>query len=200
MTVTTPDQLEALFDQLANTEGKAEIIHGKIGLMSPTGPWPGYAADEIYCALRAYVRRTGSGIACADRKIFRVNLPNRQSFSPDAAYFTGTKRAMKHYNGAPVFAVEVRSSGDYGPRAEQQLAVKRSDYFAAGTLVVWDVDLLSQDVIRVYRSESAAMPAIYRPDEIAEAEPAIPGWTMSVNDLLPEDWQYPFVDEEDQSP
>jgi hypothetical protein len=35
--------------------------------------------------------------------------------------------------------VEVRSEGDYGPRAEQELARKRADYFEAGTRAVWDV-------------------------------------------------------------
>jgi Uma2 family endonuclease len=49
---------------------------------------------------------------------------------------------MKFFEGAPVFAVEVRSEGDYGPAAERELAEKRADYFAAGTLAVWDVDLL----------------------------------------------------------
>jgi Uma2 family endonuclease len=91
---------------------------------------------------------------------------------------------MRFYQGAPVFAVEVRSEGDYGPQAEQELADKRADYFAAGTLVVWDVDLLSTDVIRVYRATDPDHPAIYRRGEIAEAEPAVPGWSMPVDDLF----------------
>lgn len=183
--------IEALFTQLASTEGKAELIDGEIVLMSPTGPWPGYAGDEIFLSLRAYVKRTGVGIACSDNKIFRVRLPRRQSFSPDAAYFVGTKKAMKYYDGAPTFAVEVRSAGDYGPRAEREIAAKRAEYFAAGTLVVWDVDLLSRDVVKVFRHDAPDQPTIYRPGDIAEAEPAVPGWEMSVNDLLPDDWAYP---------
>ena len=51
----------------------------------------------------------------------------------------------------PLFAVEVRSENDYGPAAEREMAAKRADYFAAGTRVVWDVDLLGEDVVRVYR-------------------------------------------------
>ena len=39
-----------------------------------------------------------------------------------------------------------------GPQAEQAIAEKRADYFATGTLVVWDVDLLSEEVVRVYRA------------------------------------------------
>jgi Uma2 family endonuclease len=91
---------------------------------------------------------------------------------------------MRFFEGASVFAVEVRSEGDYGPAAEERLAAKRADYFAAGTLVVWDVDLLSEAVIKVYRASAAASPTLYRRGEIAEAEPAVPGWSMAVNDLF----------------
>ena len=91
---------------------------------------------------------------------------------------------MKFLSEAPVFAVEVRSEGDYGPAAEREMAAKRADYFAAGTKVVWDVDLLSEDVVRVYRAESPEQPTIYRRGETAEAEPAVPGWTFAVDELF----------------
>jgi Uma2 family endonuclease len=94
---------------------------------------------------------------------------------------------MKFFKGAPVFAVEVRSENDYGPRAERQMAQKRADYFATGTQVVWDVDLLSDDVVRVYRAIDPKEATIYRRGEIAEAEPAVPDWTMAVDDLFPEE-------------
>lgn len=67
------------------------------------------------------------------------------------------------------------------------MAAKRADYFAAGTKVVWDVDLLSEDVVRVYRSTSPDTPTVYRRGDTAEAEPAVPGWKMQVDDLLPAD-------------
>ena len=76
-----------------------------------------------------------------DNKGFRVDLPHRKSFSPDAAYYLGNPTGMKFYEGAPVFAVEVRSENDYGAMLEIEMAAKRADYFACGTLVVWDVDL-----------------------------------------------------------
>ena len=58
---------------------------------------------------------------------------------------------MRFLEGAPIFAVGVRSEYDYGPAAERARAEKRTDYFACGTLVVWDVDLLSEDVIKPYK-------------------------------------------------
>ena len=64
------------------------------------------------------------------------------------------------------------------------MAEKRRDYFAAGTLVVWDVDLLGEDVIRVYRTTSPDVPMVYRRGSAGEAEPAVPGWSMRVDDLF----------------
>ena len=58
------------------------------------------------------------------------------------------------------------------------------DYFAAGTLVVWDVDLLSDDLVRVHRA-GEKRPTIYGRGQVAEAEPAVPGWTMPVDNLFP---------------
>jgi Uma2 family endonuclease len=91
---------------------------------------------------------------------------------------------MKFLEGSPVFAVEVRSEGDCGPAAEKEMAAKRADYFAAGTLVVWDVDLLGDDVVRVYRSADPEKPTLYRRGQTAEAEPAVPGWRLPVDDLF----------------
>jgi Uma2 family endonuclease len=93
---------------------------------------------------------------------------------------------MKFFEGAPVFAVEVRSEDDYGPSAEREMAKKRTDYFATGTLVVWDVDLLSDNIVRVYRSSEPENATIYRRGENAEAEPSVPGWTIAVDDLFPD--------------
>ncbi len=179
-------KVEATIEDLYKVEGKAELVNGEIILMSPTGNLPGYAGDEIFSSLREYSRRQKFGRAVGDNKAFVVNLPHRKSFSPDAAFCVATNSGMKFYQGAPVFAVEVRSEGDYGPRAERQMAQKRADYFAAGTLVVWDVDLLGADVVRVYRTSDPNNATVYRRGEIAEAEPAVPGWIMSVDDLFPE--------------
>jgi Uma2 family endonuclease len=164
--------------------GKAELVDGEIIRMAPTGFLPSRAASAIYVRLREYESHTQPGYALADNTGFIVNLPHRESFSPDAAFYIGQPTGMRFLDGAPIFAVEVRSEGDYGPAAEKALADKRADYFAAGTMVVWDVDLLSPDVIKVYRASDPNTPTIYRRGEIAEAEPALPGWRMSVDELF----------------
>jgi Uma2 family endonuclease len=164
--------------------GKAEIVDGEIVHMAPTGFLPNRAAGAIYTSLRAYERRAEAGYALSDNAGFRVNLPRRESFSPDVAFYIGEPTGMKFLEGAPVFAVEVRSEHDYGPAAERALAEKRADYFAAGTLVVWDVDLLSDTPIKVYRAADPDRPTLYGRGDTAEAEPALPGWSMPVADLF----------------
>lgn len=176
-------KVEATIEDLYKVEGKAELVNGEIVLMPLTGGLPHLAALQITLSLMVYENTVGSGYAIGDSAAFIVNLPHRKSFSPDAAFYVG-EATMKFFQGAPVFAVEVRSENDYGPRAEREMAKKRADYFAAGTLVVWDVDLLSADVVRVYRSNDPQSATIYHRDEIAEAEPALPGWTMPVINLF----------------
>jgi Uma2 family endonuclease len=175
----TTDQLIA---ELYQIDGKAEIVDGRIVRMSPTGRRPGRASAAIYHNLLLY-EKTASGFAYPDNVAFLVDLPKRKSFAPDAA-FSKEAPEMEFGKGAPLFAAEVQSDGDYGPKSEREIAAKRADYFAAGTKVVWDVDLLSDDVVRVYRADAPEAPMVYRRGEMAEAEPAVPGWTFPVDELF----------------
>ena len=178
--------LQATIDDLyvLPHEQKAEIVDGDIVLMSPTGAAPSYAASEIFVSLREYARQTRKGHAVTDNAAFVVKLSNRKSFSPDAAFYSGKWTGMKFFEGAPDFAVEVRSEGDYGPTAEAGIAKKRTEYFAAGTLAVWDVNLLSEDVVKLYSIYSPAVSRIFRRGDIADAEPGLSGWSMPVDDLF----------------
>ena len=125
-------KVEATIEDLYRVpeNGKAEIVNGEIVLMPPTGDIPSRAGGSIYLGLRRHEGKT-PGRAYTDNAGFRVRLPNRGSFSPDAAWYTGPSTGMKFLEGAPVFAVEVRSEHDYGPNAERAMAAKRVDYFAA---------------------------------------------------------------------
>jgi Uma2 family endonuclease len=183
MSLATDPITEQLIADLYKVDGKAEIVDGAIVMMSPTGDMPSAAGGFIYASLLAFSREHG-GRAYPDNVAYLADLPHRKSFSPDASYYTGPRSRMKFLPRTPDFAAEVRSEDDYGPSAERKMAAKRADYFAAGTKVVWDVDLLSEDVIRVYRANAPESPTIYRKGETAEAEPAVPGWKFLVNELF----------------
>ena len=182
MSAKTQATIEDLY--LVRESGKAEIVNGELRLISPTGDMPSRAGLAIVVSLHAHERRTGKGRCYPDNAAFIVTLPNRRSFSPDAAYYLGPRAGGKFLEGAPVFAAEVRSERGYGPAAERELAAKRRDYFAAGTLVVWDVDVLKEELVRMYRASEPDHPKVYRRGDLAEAEPALPGWTFPVEDLF----------------
>ena len=177
---------EATIEDLKHVpeNGKAEIVNGELVLMCPTGALPGRAGGEIYYNLRTHEEEVGGGEAFPDNVGFVVDLPNRKSFSPDAAWVAGETDGMGFVQGSPDFAVEVRSEHDYGPQAEREILQKVRDYFAAGTLVVWDVDLLGDDVIRKYAADDPDHPTVFRRGDVADAEPAVKGWRMPVDRLF----------------
>jgi Uma2 family endonuclease len=184
--IDTPHKVSAeeLIARLSRTKGKAEIVNGEIVEFMSTGDDPSSAASNIAACLRNFGKQTGTGRVYGATTGFLVDLPHRKSFSPDVSFFTGERAGMKFLTGAPVFAVEVRSESDYGPKAEREMAAKRADYFAAGTKVVWDVDLLSDMPIRSYSSNDPDTPRLFKRGGTADAEPALAGWTLAVDELF----------------
>lgn len=178
----------ATIDDLYRVEGKAELIGGRIVRFMPTGDLPSEVATEILLRLREFAKSTGVGIARTDSIAFALDRPlksGRQSFSPDASYYTQPqpKNRMRFIEGAPTFGVEVRSEGDYTPAALREMAAKRADYFEAGTQVVWDVDPIAR-AIASYRADSSTQPVIFQSGDIADAEPAVPGWKVAVDEVF----------------
>lgn len=178
----------ATLDDLMKVDGKAELINGRIVRFMPNGFLPGRIAFRITRSLDDYVVAGGRGIAVADPVAYGFDPPlpsGRQSVCPDSSYYTGVLplKHMGYIDGYPIFAVEVRSENDYGPAKEREHAEKRKDYFAAGTLVVWDVDPVAETVT-VYTSADPQTPTIFPRGSTANAEPAVLGWRLSVDSLF----------------
>jgi len=177
----------ATLSDLRRAEGKAELIAGRIVHLMPTGHRPNSIAGEIFVSLKAHARATGRGVASTDNMGFAVpELPSgRESFSPDASYHAGPlpDDDMDFVHGPPTFAVEVRSKTDQDPAAEAAMAARRADYFQAGTSVVWDVDPRAW-CIRSYRADTPDRPILHARGQVADAEPAVPGWRMAVDDIF----------------
>lgn len=183
-----PGGTPATIDDLYQVDGKAELIAGKIVRFMPTGDLPSEIALEIAVRLREYAKQMGVGVARGDNLAYAIRPPlrsGRQSFSPDASYYTGSlpQNRMRFIEGPPTFAVEVRSEGDYTAAAQREMAAKRADYFEAGTLVVWDVDPIGR-AIASYRADAPTQPTMFNAGDIAHAEPALPGWTLVTDELF----------------
>ena len=177
----------ATLDDLYGIEGKAELIGGRIVLEMPTGRRPTRVAFRIARSLDDHAEATGVGEAYPDGIAFTVGelSSGRRSFSPDASYYVGPFAAndLRFIEGAPTFAVEVRSEHDYGPAAERDMAAKRLDYFEAGTVVVWDVDTVA-GLVHKYGRDQPDVATTFGRGEVAEAEPAVAGWVLAVDQVF----------------
>jgi Uma2 family endonuclease len=186
--MATVSAIRETLDDLYRVEGKAELIGGRIVRYMASGHLPSQVAGEIFVSLRQHTKATKRGYPYGDGIGYAVDeLPSgRESFSPDASCHDRPLpvNPMRFIEGSPNFAAEVRSENDYGPTAEAEMEAKRADYFLAGTLVVWDVDPIAETVA-VYRATSPTKPVIFRRGDTADAEPAVPGWRMAVDDMFP---------------
>ena len=177
---------EATLDDLERLpEGRrGEIVDGRIVLLPLAGCAHSRTSSFIVARLMEYEARTGWGYAFADAGAFAVELPHRRSFCPDVAFHRGPLSGPDFMKGAPIFAGEIRSKTEYGLKAERARAAKRAEYFSAGTLVVWDIEVLREGWVRSYRAEAPHEPSVFAVGELAHAEPALPRWTMSVEDMM----------------
>lgn len=180
-------KIEVTLDDLSHApkdDGTYELMDGRLVHIPPTGLEHGYIGSEILFALKLYERKTGAGYAVPDNVGFIVNLPHRRSLSPDVAFTHVDPRGHREFVvGAPIFAVEIRSPSDYGRNPVAAMADKRADYFAAGTLVVWEVDLPTATIF-CFRAAQPAAPSIFRMGDTADAEPALPGWRVPMRDIF----------------
>ena len=177
-------QTRATLDDLYRTPEKAELIGGRIVYFMATGRKPNRVVGRIYRSLDDHANQIHVGEAFTDNVGYAITiLPSgRESFSLDASYHRGPFPAdpMRFIDGAPHFAAEVRSEGDYDLSAELEMANKRADYFQAGTEVVWDADTKAE-CIHVYRASDPLNPTSYHKGDFVDAEPAAPGWRVAVD-------------------
>jgi Uma2 family endonuclease len=175
-------QRRATIDDLYGVEGKAELIGGRIVRYKASGYLPSRVAFRIARKLEEYAEANGD-VAAPDGLGYAIPeiSSGRESFEPDASYYNRPLPAnrQRFIDGPPTFAVEVRSENDYGQGADAEYVSKRRDYFEAGTRTVWDVDPIARTVTR-YSADSPTTPVVFKDGDKADAEPAVPGWSVDV--------------------
>jgi len=171
-------------DDLHRVEGRAELIGGVIVHLGGGGRYPSQIEARIMRGLHNRAEAIGEGEAYTGGIAFVVPRlrSGRQTFSPNTSYYLGPFPAnpMSFIEGPPTFAVEVRSENDYGRAAEREMAAKRTDYFEAGTLAIWNVDPVAETV-RSYRVDGDST---FARGQKADASPALPGWSMAVDRIF----------------
>ena len=177
----------ATLSDLFRVKGKAELVADRVVCFPLMGSWPGQVKMKIMCSLDDHAATLPGTEAFGGSLVYAVPrmASGRQSFCPDASFHTGPfpTNKMSWIEGPPTFAVEIKVLEDYESDTEPERAVKRADYFEAGTLIVWDVDPLAETVT-LFRAAAPLTPVVFRRGDIADAEPAVPGWRVAVDDLF----------------
>lgn len=183
----TSGSLRATHDDLMRTEGQAELIRGRIMRHALHTVAQANIIGSLFVSLFNHAEATGQGMAFTSTVGYAIQElhSGRESFSPDVSYYDGPAPAneMGFVQGAPTFAAEVRGQDDYTDAAEVERLKKRADYFAAGTQVVWDVDYLAK-CVNCYRAAATDQPQTWKPGDTADAEPAVPGWRIAVDEIF----------------
>jgi Putative restriction endonuclease len=145
----------ATLEDLYREPGKAELVGGRIVRLMAAGHRPNRVAGRIYRSLDDHAEQTRDGVACTDNMGFAVRkLPSgRESFRP---------------------MLPTHPCGRIGDGRQTRRL------FAAGTLVVWDGDPIGEQ-ITAYRLEAPEKPIVYHRGDMAQAEPAVPGWRVTVD-------------------
>lgn len=167
----------ATIADLMRVEGRAELVKGEIVRYRLWGVAEGRILTRVLRAL------SGEG-GPADGQVFTSTLAyeltpplrtGRQTISPAISWYGGPDPEVDDgpVKGPPTFAVEF--SDDLTPE-------RRADYFEAGTLVVWGLDSVSREVRKFIPGRPT--PDVYRPGDVADAESAVPGWRMAVDQIF----------------
>ncbi len=139
--MTQPDH-HALFVELMNTEGKGELVGGRVVSFPLLTVYEARVARRLLRSLEDHAQLTGEGEACLGNIGFILTEPlpsGRQSFCPNVSFLDNppTMGSCGFAVGAPTFAVEfVRPSG-FANYNDPEMQQRIEDYFAAGSRVVW---------------------------------------------------------------
>lgn len=167
---------------VANPELRIERkANGEIVIMTPEGGESGGRNATIVAALHAWARQNGEGIAFGSSTGFI--LPNRATYSPDAAWvrrsrLAGLSRKQKQQfiPLCPDFVVELRSVSDRLHPLQQ----KMQEYMDNGAQLGWLIDPTDRTVY------------VYRPGQPAEslqasasisAEPLLPDFVLDLEPI-----------------
>lgn len=150
--------------------------------MAPPGAEHGRVALTVGALLFAHVRQTDSGITFAAETGFLLARDPDTVRAPDAA-FVSRERAdavgctVKHWPGAPDFAVEVLSPSDSFAEVES----KALAWVGAGTRVLLVVDP-TRRTATAYRGRGDVR--VHIEDETLDLSDAVPGWSVALAEFF----------------
>jgi Uma2 family endonuclease len=159
-----------------------ELVDGVL-VEKPMGALESHIAAILIELLGGFVRKNKLGVVLAPDGMMRI-APGRVRM-PDVSFiewrqFPGGKMSPTPIPSIyPDLAVEVLSISN----TRNEMEKKRSEYFAAGTRLVWIVDPSSRTV-SVFTPEKPNEPTVFSEPQTVVGDPVLPGFSFVVGQLF----------------
>ena len=162
--------------------GNWELINGEVIAVNPTSLHSAAVAARILTFLNAHVLATQAGLVVGPDAGFVIFPDQNTLFAPDVSFITAPRvpsfAEQQHFARlAPDLVVEVMSPSDRMTDALRKISL----YLEAGVSQVWLVEP-GPRTISIFQSGRA--PHRLAGDEIIAAEAVLPGFKMTVDDLI----------------
>jgi Uma2 family endonuclease len=181
ITINSTTTAKQLFEMPENND-KIELIKGKVIRMLPTGGKHGVIATRLGGILYFYVEQNNLGLVCAAATGFVLSRNPDTVRAPDASFIAKENIPKsgipeEYWEIPPDLAVEVLSPSD---RASEVM-LKVTEYFQAGTRLVWIIDPKSETVT-IYRSLKDIQ-VLSKQDEL-DGEDVVPGFHCPLDKIF----------------
>lgn len=185
--VTTARKLitENEFFEMPDEVGRFDLIDGVLIRMPGAGGYHGQVSIEIGSALLQVVKPLKLGRLYGPETGFVISKDPDTVLCPDIGFVRasrvgGISRRERFVPFAPDLAVEIVSPGD----SRREVLGKVERYLRAGTEQVW-VAMPPARSVEVHRRDIE--PIVLHQDDMLTAGDLLPGFSMRVGDLFPED-------------
>jgi Uma2 family endonuclease len=178
-TLVTGDELLAM-----GNIGPAELIEGRLILMSPTGFPHGNYEGNFYEQLKSYARKHKAGkVVVGEVGIYTQRDPDTIR-AADVVFISNERLARRQKTSgfldvAPELIVEILSPDDRW----QEVTQKMREYFAIGVKLVWVAEPTSK-IVYAYRSVTEVQE--FPETSALVAEDVLPDFSVSVAALFEE--------------
>jgi Uma2 family endonuclease len=178
----TAADVAALPRSLPSGDVRYELHDGRLVIMSPPGYRHARVGARFAAALHAHGEKPGHGEACDEVGVLLRQNPDHL-VGPDAAFVAAASCPPRlspegYLLTIPELVVEVRSKNDTQPEIDEKVR----DYLSAGVTLVWVADPAARTVTACRANQA---PQVFTATDTLTADPIIPGFAVSVADLLP---------------
>ena len=172
---------EELF-RLPDDNCRYALVRGELQRMAAAGFQHGAVVMNVAGPLSQHVKAHGLGVVCGAETGFVLARDPDTVLAPDVAFvrrerIPASGLPATFWKGAPDLAVEVTSPGD----TRREVADKVASWLAAGTRLVWVVDV-RRATVTIHEPDGT--PRRLAGSDALDGEPLFPGFRLPVTDIF----------------